>query len=252
MIDGPHIFGFSPVALCISLTSALASARLVWSATAAMNAATLTLVAFVLFSAIRRALPSLLAHTTIAITPAGCKPQKMGQANPMPAAKLSCSSPAKRRHLCPRPTENFRPLGLHSGFDKCVRPDLVAGISRMCAVRHYSGRQRAIRLQESRTDIEISNGRIAGEALRQQAVGALNRRAQRVARLLTTRQDRHKNNVARRRTFVHLTADRFDAIHDLWRSIRARILRSGKIVGADRKDHPLRDQPFKFALTQQP
>src|SRR2546425_696969 len=63
MIDGPHIFGFSPVALCISLTSTLASARLVWSVSASMNAATLALVGLVLLSAIRRALPSFVgAH----------------------------------------------------------------------------------------------------------------------------------------------------------------------------------------------
>ena len=52
MIDGPHIFGFSPVTLCISLTSAFASARLVWSLIAAMNSATLAMVGLVLFSAI--------------------------------------------------------------------------------------------------------------------------------------------------------------------------------------------------------
>src|ERR1039458_647083 len=52
MIDGPHIFGFSPDALCINLTSALASARLVSSVMASMNAATLTSVGLVLFSAI--------------------------------------------------------------------------------------------------------------------------------------------------------------------------------------------------------
>src|SRR5664279_1973793 len=57
MIDGPHIFGFSPVAACISLTSARASARLFSSATAPMKAATLAFVCFVLFSAIRSALP---------------------------------------------------------------------------------------------------------------------------------------------------------------------------------------------------
>src|SRR5437899_11474249 len=60
MIDGPHIFGFSPVALCISLTSTLASARLLWSVSASMNAATLALVGLALLSAIRRALPSFV------------------------------------------------------------------------------------------------------------------------------------------------------------------------------------------------
>src|SRR5208282_800059 len=56
MMDGPHMFGFSPAALCISLTSALASARLVASARASINAATLNLVGLVLFSAIPSAL----------------------------------------------------------------------------------------------------------------------------------------------------------------------------------------------------
>ena len=46
MIDGPHIFGFSPVALCINLTSALASARLVWSVRASINVATLSWLAW--------------------------------------------------------------------------------------------------------------------------------------------------------------------------------------------------------------
>src|ERR1019366_3243034 len=52
MIDGPHIFGSSPVALCINLTSALASARLVSSVRASINAGTLSLVGLVLLSAI--------------------------------------------------------------------------------------------------------------------------------------------------------------------------------------------------------
>src|SRR5258707_10676215 len=52
MMDGPHIFGFSPVALCINLTSALASARWVGSVMAPINAATLNLVGLVLLSAI--------------------------------------------------------------------------------------------------------------------------------------------------------------------------------------------------------
>src|ERR1700682_3631061 len=52
MIEAPHIFGFSPVALRINLISALASARLVSSGSASTNAATLTLVGLVLFSAI--------------------------------------------------------------------------------------------------------------------------------------------------------------------------------------------------------
>src|ERR1035438_2375873 len=58
MIDGPHIFGSSPVALCINLTSALASARLVSSVRASINAGTLSLVGLVLFSAMAP-LPSL-------------------------------------------------------------------------------------------------------------------------------------------------------------------------------------------------
>src|ERR1035441_3963230 len=55
IMDGPHIFGFSPVTLCINLASALASARLVWSVSASINAATLNLVGLVLFSAIHPA-----------------------------------------------------------------------------------------------------------------------------------------------------------------------------------------------------
>src|SRR5580658_6172019 len=57
MIEGPHIIAFSPAALCINLTSALASARWVASASASMNAAALSLVGLVLLSAIRA--PSL-------------------------------------------------------------------------------------------------------------------------------------------------------------------------------------------------
>src|SRR6478672_5678118 len=52
MMDGPHIFGFSPAAFCINLTSALASARLSWSVSASINSATLILVGLVLLSAI--------------------------------------------------------------------------------------------------------------------------------------------------------------------------------------------------------
>src|ERR1700733_12747866 len=55
MIDGPHIFGFSPVAFCINLISTLASARLVGSVRASINAATFCLVGLVLFSAISAA-----------------------------------------------------------------------------------------------------------------------------------------------------------------------------------------------------
>jgi hypothetical protein len=51
-MDGPHIRGFSPAALCISLASALASVRLVGSVMASINAATLKLVGLVLLSAI--------------------------------------------------------------------------------------------------------------------------------------------------------------------------------------------------------
>jgi hypothetical protein len=51
--DGrPHIFGFSPAAFCINLTSALASARRLWSVIASINADTLNLVGLVLLSAI--------------------------------------------------------------------------------------------------------------------------------------------------------------------------------------------------------
>src|SRR5260370_41036223 len=52
MIEGPHISAFSPVALCINLTSALASVRLVSSVSASINAATLSLVGLVLLSVI--------------------------------------------------------------------------------------------------------------------------------------------------------------------------------------------------------
>src|ERR1017187_1555124 len=57
MIEGPHIFGFSPVAPCINLTSALASARRVSSVSASINAAALSLVGLVLLSAILLLLP---------------------------------------------------------------------------------------------------------------------------------------------------------------------------------------------------
>jgi len=52
MMDGPHIRGFCPDALCITFTSALASVRLVGSVMAAINAETLKLVGLVLLSAI--------------------------------------------------------------------------------------------------------------------------------------------------------------------------------------------------------
>src|SRR5689334_23418626 len=52
MMEGPHIFGFSPAAFCINLTSALASERRPSSVIASINADTLTFVALVLFSAI--------------------------------------------------------------------------------------------------------------------------------------------------------------------------------------------------------
>src|SRR5215469_4868094 len=57
MMDGPHIFGFSPAALSIRLTSTLASARLVGSVRASINAVTLNLVGLVLFSAVLFRLP---------------------------------------------------------------------------------------------------------------------------------------------------------------------------------------------------
>ena len=52
MMDGPHIFGFSPDAACITLTRTLASVRRVGSEIVSMNAATLKLVGLVLLSAI--------------------------------------------------------------------------------------------------------------------------------------------------------------------------------------------------------
>jgi hypothetical protein len=55
MMDGPHIFGFSPTAFCISLTRTLASARLISSGSASINAETLNSVGLVLFSAIAAA-----------------------------------------------------------------------------------------------------------------------------------------------------------------------------------------------------
>ena len=51
-MDGPHIRGFSPATLSIILTIALASARLVGSVMALINADTLKLVGLVLLSAI--------------------------------------------------------------------------------------------------------------------------------------------------------------------------------------------------------
>src|SRR5258707_15263115 len=51
-MGGPPNFGFSPVALCINFTSVLASARLVGSSMAAINAGTLNLVGLVLLCAI--------------------------------------------------------------------------------------------------------------------------------------------------------------------------------------------------------
>src|SRR5579864_102731 len=72
MIEGPHIFGFSPVAVCMSLTRALASARLVWSVSALMNAVTLTLVGLVLFSAMFVPQAFVCAHYLIPVTPTDC------------------------------------------------------------------------------------------------------------------------------------------------------------------------------------
>src|SRR6478672_10104956 len=59
MMDGPHIFGFSPAAFCINLTSALASARRLWSVIASINADTLNLVGLVLLSGIHPPFRSL-------------------------------------------------------------------------------------------------------------------------------------------------------------------------------------------------
>jgi hypothetical protein len=52
MIDGPHILGFSPVALFIILITAFASKRRAGSR-ASTNAATLASVALVLFTVMR-------------------------------------------------------------------------------------------------------------------------------------------------------------------------------------------------------
>src|ERR1035438_208532 len=68
MMDGPHIFGFSPEALFIIATSALASAWRVLS-NASINAATLTLVGLILLSAIR---PPLLFASQMLNFLAGC------------------------------------------------------------------------------------------------------------------------------------------------------------------------------------
>src|SRR5258708_8332166 len=83
MIDGPHILGFSPVALCINLTSALASARLAGSVMASINAATLNLVGLVLLSAIPSAFHFFTRLTWLEETdtrPAGGKSWINGQA----------------------------------------------------------------------------------------------------------------------------------------------------------------------------
>src|SRR5579871_544835 len=63
MIDGPHIWGFSPVAFCINLTSVLASDRLVSSVSWSIYAATLIFVGLVWFSAISSCLPFLSSLT---------------------------------------------------------------------------------------------------------------------------------------------------------------------------------------------
>src|SRR5882724_9432017 len=52
-MDGPHICGFSPDAVCSNFTSVLASARRVGSAIELINAVTLSSVGLVWFSAIR-------------------------------------------------------------------------------------------------------------------------------------------------------------------------------------------------------
>src|SRR5262245_183405 len=62
MMDGPHILGGSPVTSRISLTRAFASSRLVWSASWSINAATLTVVGLVLFSAILPPVLFMLLH----------------------------------------------------------------------------------------------------------------------------------------------------------------------------------------------
>src|ERR1039457_283944 len=89
MIEGPHIFGFSPVALCINLTSALASARLVSSVSASINAATLSWVGLVLLSAISSSFPAISKAN-----PA----QRKAQLDLQAAEKLSRDT--RSRHRC--------------------------------------------------------------------------------------------------------------------------------------------------------
>jgi hypothetical protein len=57
MIEGPHNFGFSPVARLIKPSSAFASHRLAGSANALTNEATLLSLGFVLLAAIARIIP---------------------------------------------------------------------------------------------------------------------------------------------------------------------------------------------------
>lgn len=75
-MDGPHILGFSPLALCMSFMSVLASARLPTSSIA--NVETLTSVGLVLFSAtiflrpFKISLASAWPPSTSRIVSAGC------------------------------------------------------------------------------------------------------------------------------------------------------------------------------------
>src|ERR1035438_7606393 len=95
MIDGPHIFGFSPVALCINLTSALASARLVSSVSASINAETLILVGLVLLSAILQSLIQRKGKAQPGTSPA--KPsQRSGAWWWGRATACVCTSPSAR------------------------------------------------------------------------------------------------------------------------------------------------------------
>src|SRR5690348_8619509 len=61
-MEEPHSFGFSPDALCMSLTSALASERRMESGMESRYSATLICVGFVLFSAIYFTFPAGSYH----------------------------------------------------------------------------------------------------------------------------------------------------------------------------------------------
>src|SRR5262249_39131805 len=82
IIEGPHIFGFSPVVVCISLTRAFASARRVSSAIPAMNDATLTFVALVLFPATIQPSALLIFRLTILKMELSSSPDSCGKLPP--------------------------------------------------------------------------------------------------------------------------------------------------------------------------